>query len=174
LKWTPHEIEGKVYDLSHLHSFSFELVVPEKDGKPRLTYQIRVDFSWHCFTRSARDGESYLSIFEYKHGNETRLFCEERYALSKPLPEIIRSIGDRKCFHAKDSNFFTVEAMNREGQRVEYSIFFTVFASGKNGLTLTVQSAYLRDGVPVAQRRPIRFSIIAFNVVSGKPIKVPK
>ena len=165
MKWKPHEVEGKVYDLSHLHPFSFTLVVPGKKNQSTATYQIRVEFSMHCFTRSARDGESYSSVLEYKCDNETRLFDEERYALSRPLPDIIRRIGDRKCYHAKDTNFFTIEAIDREGRRVEYSIFFAVYRRDKNGLTLVVQSAYLRDGVPVARRRPIKFSIIAFNIV---------
>ena len=62
----------------------------------------------HCFTHSVRDGESYSSDLEYRYGNETRVFDEERYDLSKLLPEIVRTISDRKCYHAKDRNFFTI------------------------------------------------------------------
>ena len=175
MNWRPHRITGRVFELSHLDPFEFELVVPEKQGKPSATYRIRVEFSMHCFTHSVRDGESYSSVLEYRHGNETRVFDEERYDLSKLLPEIVRTISDRKCYHAKDRNFFTIEAINQDGKRSEYSVFFTVFRRGtKNGLMLVVQSAYVRYQVPLARRRPIRFSIIAFNVISGKPIRIPK
>jgi len=68
--------------------------------------------------------------------------------------------------------------VDEEGTRVEYTIFFKVSRREKpSGLTLRVESAYSRDRVPRGRPRPprpIRFSVIAYNTVTGKPIRQPK
>jgi hypothetical protein len=172
-------IAGSIYDLSHLDSFNFEFVVPEKDGRPRQLYAIEVMFSWHCFTRGIAPGEDFAKALAYSRGRETRLFDERRYHLSKKLSGIIRSIGSRKCFHTGRGNFFTVELVDEEGNRIEYTIFFKVGRRTKpRELALRVESAYVRgDRVPLERShppRPIRFSVIAYNTATGKRIKEPK
>ena len=173
------QIDGKTYDLSHLDRFSFDFVVPEKDGRPAQVYSIEVLFSWHCFTRGIAAGETYPPGLACSQGSETRLFDERRYRFSTQLPSIIRDIGSRKCFHTGKGNFFTIELIEDEKTRVEYNIFFKVSRRGKRGeLTLSVESAYARDRrVPLGRARPprpIRFSVIAHNTARGKPIKQPK
>jgi hypothetical protein len=172
-------IEGHIHDLSHLDPFTFEFVVPEKDGRSRQLYAIDVLFSWHCFTRGIAPGENFSKALAYSRGRETRLFDERRYHLSKNLPRIIRGIGSRKCFHTGRGNFFTVELVDEEGNRTEYTIFFKVARRPKpRELTLRVESAYIRgDRVPLGRAhppRPIRFSVIAYNTATGKRIKEPK
>jgi len=172
-------ILGKTYDLSHLEPLSFEFVVPEKEGRPKQLYAIEVLFSWHCFTRGIAVGEQFPEALAYERGRETRLFDERRYHLSKNLPRIIRGIGSRKCFHTGRGNFFTVELVDEQGNRIEYTIFFKVSRHTKpRELTLRVESAYVRgDRVPLGRSRPprpIRFSVIAYNTATGKPIKEPK
>ncbi|MGH7813041.1 MAG: hypothetical protein ACREQI_03455 [Candidatus Binataceae bacterium] len=172
-------INGTTYDLSHLDPFTFDFVVPERGGRPLRTYEIDVQFSWHCFTRGIVAGENFPRAMACARGRETRLFDERRYRLSKRLPAIIRDIGSRKCFHTGKGNFFTVEFIDQDGNRVEYDIFFKVSRRGKAGkLTLVVESAYARDNrIPLGRPRPprpIRFSVIVYNTATGKPIKQPK
>jgi hypothetical protein len=172
-------IEGVIYDLSHLDPLSFDFVIPEKDGRPRQLYAIDVIFSWHCFTRGIAPGEDFPKALAISRGRETRLFDERRYRFSRQLPGIIRDIGSRKCFHTGKGNFFTVEFIDEEGARVEYTIFFKVSQSvTRSGLTLRVESAYARGSrVPVGRPRPprpVRFSVIAYNTATGKPIREPK
>ena len=50
-------------------------------------------------------------------------------------------------------------------------------APSKGRLNLYVQSAYVQDDTPQTRprpRKPIRFSVIAYNVAVGKVIRVPK
>ena len=175
----PVTIESRIYDLSHLEPFTFEFVVPEKDGRPRQLYAIDVLFSWHCFTRGIAPGEDFAKALAYSRGRETRLFDERRYHFSSKLPGIIRSIGSRKCFHTGRGNFFTVELVDEKGNRIEYAIFFKMSRRAEpRRLTLRVESAYVRsDRIPLGRSRPprpIRFSVIAYNTATGKPIKEPK
>jgi hypothetical protein len=174
VKWQPFKLGKVVFDLSHLDPFVFDLVVAPKDDKPVLTYSINVEFSMHCFTRDAIRGEVYTTELEFRDGRERRLFSAERYYLSKRLPEIIRTVAQRKCYHARDGNFLTVEIIDDQGIAAEYSVFFKVARrTGRNQLTLYVQTAYVRGKIPVPERRPIQFRLIAFNVSIGRKIKKP-
>jgi hypothetical protein len=178
MKWRAAGIGGRCYDLSHLHPFSFDFVVPARDGKPEQRYGIDVIFSLHCFSRGIRQGEVYVADLAYADSREVRLFDEQRYTHSLQLPGIIRSIGERRCFHTGYDNFFTVELIDAKGERVEYTVYFKLSrAPGKGRLNLYVQSAYVQDEIPRTRprpRKPIRFSVIAHNVALGKVIKVPK
>jgi hypothetical protein len=112
----------------------------------------------------------------YADSREVRLFDEQRYTHSLRLPEVIRSIGDRRCFHTGHDNFFTVELIDAQDKRVEYTVQLSR-APSKGRLNLYVQSAYVQDDIPQRRpkpRKPIRFSVIAYNVAVGKAIKVPK
>jgi len=106
-----------------------------------------------------------------------RLF-DERYKQSLRLPAVIRSIGNRRCFHTGYDNCFTVELIDARGERVEYTVYFKLSrAPSKGRLNLYVQSAYVQDETPQTRprpRKPIRFSVIAYNVAVGKMIKVPQ
>lgn len=178
MKWASAKIGDALYDLSHLHPFSFEFVVAAKAGKPAQRYEIGVIFSVHCFTRKLRPGETFAGEWSYSDSRETRLFDQDRYRRSLQLPAIIRTIGDRKCFHTAHSNFFTIELIDAHGRAEEYTVYFKLSRAPARGrLNLYVQSAYMQNDIPQARakpRRPIRFSVIAFNVAAGKPIRAPR
>ena len=110
----------------------------------------------------------------YSDSRETRVFDFVRYELSKQLPQIIQSLDKRKCYHTGKGNYFTVDIQDVG----EYDVYFKVARSSKRGsLTLFVQSAYVRDQNHAENRprkKPIRFSIIAYNTLMGKGIKQPK
>jgi hypothetical protein len=178
MKWRAARVGERVYDLSHLHPFGFDFVVAAKDGNPEQRYGIDVIFSLHCFSRAISANEVYVADLTYADSREVRLFDEKRYTHSLRLPNVIRSIGDRRCFHTGHDNFFTVEWIDGEGKRIEYTVYFKLSrARSKSRLNLYVQSAYVQDQIPQSRprpRKPIRFSVIAYNVATGRTIKVPK
>jgi hypothetical protein len=106
-----------------------------------------------------------------------------RYKLSKQLPAIIETLDKRKCFHTAYDNFFTLALVDRNGNTIEYDIFFTASRSSrKRGVVnLYIQSAYVRDRehpnrphLNLSRRpnlRPIGFYVILFNVLNNRPLK---
>ncbi len=178
MRWSAKTIGGKVYELDHLYPFFFDFKVSAADGSWQQTYRINVEFSMHCFTRRLAKDESLEQFDERKFSDsrETRLFDERRHHLSLRLPQLIREIGERKCFHTGHKNFLTVETVDDRGISVDYSIYFNVARSGNRaGLTLYVETAFVQDKRerPRWPRKPIRFSVIAYNVLRNKPIREP-
>ncbi len=177
MQWVSFQYKGEVFDLSHLHPFEFTLIQEAKNNKPERKYYFDVIFSIHCFSRKKLDDEIVEEGLLYSDSRETRIFSFERYNLSKNLPEIIKSLKDRKCYHTSHGNYFIVEMVNDEGNLQEYEIYFTVSKSNKKGrINLYVQSAYIRDETHALRRKkrkPIRFTIIAHNTYINKEIKTP-
>lgn len=177
------EYDGKKHDLSHLHPFEMTHVQPAKDDKPERSYLFNVEFSLHCFTEDEKTTDNMLLC---RDSRETRVFSFERYELSKHLPQIIKELGARKCFHTGKGNYFTVDITGKDGDKKEYKVYFKVARSTKvkGSLTLYVQSAYAPDDKKAKETQrhkanrklsmPIRLSVIAYNTLTGKPIKVPK
>lgn len=81
-------LSGGVYSLDHLHYFSFDLLVPAKDGKPERSYRLNITFSLHCFSRSPRPGEAIPADLAYSDSRETRIFCVDRYRQSQICPRL--------------------------------------------------------------------------------------
>ncbi len=178
IKWRPFFYKDKTYDLSHLHPFEMTLLQSASNDKPAREYQFVVSFGLHSFTRKVIDSEKNDPALHYKDSRETRVFCFHRYEHSKYLPTIIKTVEKRKCYHTGHSNYFIIELITQEKNIVEYEVYFAVSKSGqqKGKLNLFIQSAYTRDeihkrGQP--KKKPIRFQIIAFNTLIGKPIKAP-
>jgi hypothetical protein len=142
--------------------------------KPEKKYIFDVCFSLHCFTYKIKD-DSETTLF-YKDSRETRVFCFERYELSKKLPQIIQDIFERNCYHTGHSNYFVAELLDMKGKKIEYQVYFSISKSTekKGRLTLYVQSAYPNTKNPsVKKKKPIRFRVLAHNVLMGKKIKPP-
>jgi hypothetical protein len=113
----------------------------------------------------------------YRDSRECRIFDFRRYALSKHLPTIVEGLHQRKCQHSGKGNFFVVEILTEEGEKLDYEIFFEASRSAKKGVVnLYVQSAYVRDAEHAGNRpkkKPIGFTVILFNTLNNKPIKIP-
>ena len=92
------DYQGSEYDLTHLTAFSCDYIQPAKsDGTAEKRYRCIIEFSSHCFTRgeNKRKGEKLSDIepaLHYVTAKETRIFCFERYQVSKMLPQIMREI----------------------------------------------------------------------------------
>lgn len=177
IHWKAFEFDGVIYDLTHLHPKRLTYSQPAKGDKPERVYEVDVIFSMHCFTRGIKQGESPDKNLLYMDSRESRVFDFRRYALSKELPAIVEELHRRKCHHSGKGNFFVVEVINQEGERLDYEIYFEASRSTKKGIiNLYVQSAYVRDaahGNNTPKKKPIGFTIILFNILNNKPIRIP-
>jgi hypothetical protein len=174
--WKPFTFRGQVYDLGHLHPRTCHYEQPAKGDKQARIYTVDVIFSLHCFTRALLDTEEADPAMLYADDRETRLFDFQRYDLSKHLPAIIETLDRRKCFHTGHDNFFSLALIDRDGNTIEYDIFFTASRSSrKRGVVnLYIQSAYMRDEAHSNRPRmksPIGFHVILFNVLNNRPLK---
>ncbi len=172
MQWTDFTHGEAVYDLTHLHPFSFDLVVAASGDKPARMYRLNVIFSLHCFSRSPQAGEVIPPDLAYSDNRETRIFDVERYEQSKFLPHIVRTLAERQCFHDTHGNFYVFEIVQADGTTRYYSVFFTLSKAGKKaGLNLFVSSAHMRPDRPYSHRvKPIRFRILAHNIWTKKGV----
>jgi hypothetical protein len=81
------EVDGCIYDLSHLSAFSTYLVNKGRVAGTDLTVEIR--FSNHAVTRRAKHGESPHVLDHFGTG---RVFDSERFDLSLQLRAILEQI----------------------------------------------------------------------------------
>lgn len=176
--WAPFQYGGTTYDLGHLHPCELMFQQAATQDKPAREYRVQVIYSLHCFTRGQKPGEPAPDpALWYADAREKRIFDFHRYALSKQLPAIVAQLLGRKCYHSGKGNFFVVELVTVAGQREEYEVYFDASRSTAKGcVNLYVQSAYVRDQKHSnrPRRKPIRFEIILFNILNGRPISIPK
>lgn len=175
-RWKPHvSSDGRSYSLSHLHPFRFTLELPADGQYSARTVTVHVGFGLHVFTCDfARASER---AEEYCDGRERRAFDEVRYHASFQLEALIPTSEMRKCYSAKNANFFTAEIAGAPHGH-EYRVFFSVrrHPEEANTVQLIVQSAYFgkTELRPKGRRRkPIGFRVIISNALLGKPLKAP-
>jgi hypothetical protein len=106
-RWPSHWDGGQRYDLSNVDPFKFDYVLPTNPQFAERIVSIQVSFTSHAFTRDCEADE--VPHPHYCAPGEARRFDHERYKLSKLLPDIIRNIGNLKCFFEKYDNFFVFE-----------------------------------------------------------------
>lgn len=140
--WWPHKHEGSSYPLVHLYPFRFSIELLASEKYAARAVEIRVGFSCHTFTRKPRGEDGDVQPY-FQKGEEVRLFCHERYLLSKSLADIVKSLPNRKCYFAGRENYFIVEGHELLAAEQEYRVFFDVRHTGKShAVLLFVQSAY--------------------------------
>ncbi|OZB05561.1 MAG: hypothetical protein B7X54_05035 [Idiomarina sp. 34-48-12] len=113
----------------------------------------------------------------YADSRETRIFCFDRYQLSFLLPDIVKVINQKKCFHTGKGNFFIIEVPNNDGKPLEYEIYFNVARANGGRFRLFVESAFVRDDEHQSsqpKKNKINFFVIAHNRQKNKPIKPQK
>jgi hypothetical protein len=169
LKWQLATINAEMFDLSHLHPFSFILKLEPHGSYDEMVFKINVNFGLHCFTDALT--ENSLASHRYAEKHETRAFSKERYSLSKQLPEMIGSLDQRRCYEAKHNNYMTFEVIKPDGILAQYQVYFKVTLSGKapGELTLFVQSAYAKNEPHKVQReKPCMLKAICAKVALKK------
>lgn len=181
LAWRPITIAEVCYDLSHLHPFRWEVVIPAKaatktqPGVAERRLVLNVSYGLHCFARSPVEGEPVPDDCWYSDNRERRVFCLLRWQLSKQLPGIIETLSQRRCMHTGREEFVTLEVPH-DGRMLEYAVFFTVTRASKAegaDLNLFVNSAHERHN-KLNYNQPIKFHFILLNRYQGKQIKVPR
>lgn len=174
MKWGAFELEGNVYDLSHLHNTTLTFTQAASGDKPERIYEVEVEYGLHCFTKGVESYDKIIPSLRYSDSRESRNFDVIRYELSKKLPTIVSELHLKKCFHSGKGNFFLVEMVGVGGNIEQYEIYFAVSkaSGGKGKLKLFVQSAYIRTEGNQPKRKPIGFCIILHNIKNGKLIRV--
>lgn len=87
--------------LEHLDAMSIEFEYEITKGGERVFVPVIVQFSNHCYTRTRLDSDPDDSVLFRERrkdgGVEERVWCPERAAFSKRLPDILRGIGGLLC-----------------------------------------------------------------------------
>lgn len=176
IRWRPHvSSDGRAYSLAHLHPFRFTCELPGVYNHPARAITVNVGFALHVFTCELENAACDPEV--YWDDRERRAFDNERYNGSLHLGELVRGLENRKCFFAKNDNFFTTELACAPAGH-EYRAFFNVRADKgqKNSVTLIVQSAYfarIESGPRSVRRLPVGFRVILSNALQGKPLSRP-
>jgi hypothetical protein len=167
--WRNFTLDGNIFDLSHLNSHS----VTYLDVDNQKEYTFLITYSSHCFTSKIPDVISNQELqLIYKTPTESRLFSLERYHLSKHLPNIIKTLGEKTTltFHAGYKNYATFKVLDSNGYEVNYFIPFSAFREKKK-LRLHITSAYPKLGLGKTQK--VNFFAIANNLLTGKKLPQP-
>lgn len=180
--WKDFCYGDEAYALDHLAEFEWDFRQAAVEGKEEKVFPFVVEFGLHCFTKGPNQNKKEtLSSFDkalyYADSRETRVFCFERYELSKLLPEIAKTVAENPCYHTGKGNFFTIELQSREGKNLDYEVYFQVSKTKGERLRLFVESAYIRgEGYASSQpkKKKIKFFLIANHRLQNKPIKVPR
>lgn len=178
MRWRPHvnADSGVKFPLNHLHPFRFELQLAAAGTHSTLDVEIAVGFSMHVFTRGITTGDD--PACRYVDGREARTFDVDRYNFSRCLPGVLRTLDQRKCYHAKAQNFLTLGEPDGLPAGQEYQVYFDLkrwkekeVRGGRPLILLVVQSAY---AVPFGRapkgrrRKPVSFRVLLNSAVSGR------
>jgi hypothetical protein len=139
------------------------------------TVTVHVGFSLHVFTCEFANANPGAE--KYRDDREYRAFDHERYRASLHLGSLIRELEARRCYFARNGNFFTAEQTCAPPGH-EYRVFFTLRRdkTSADTVTLVVQSAYFRRmdwGRRDLPSKPVAFRVIISNTLSGKPLREP-
>ena len=94
------QIDGVRRDLRHLRRFIVELPGKGRDG---ADLRVQVNLGLHTISRGCERGEQGNLRDE---NGKPRVFCEDRYAFSLGLPELVRRMIEQKyfCWTSMDRN----------------------------------------------------------------------
>ena len=168
--WQNFVLNGEIYDLSHLNAHWVEYLDKRDETQP-ISYKFIVTYGLHCFTKKLDDLDD-ISRMMYNSPNESRPFNIKRYKLSKQLPSIIKSLGDRETLvcHAGYGNFATVKFLEEKDSHVDYFVVFAAFRERKK-LRLHIVSAYPRYK-GIGRVKKVGFFVIAKKLLHNQ--KLPK
>lgn len=164
------ELDGEKYSFTHLAPFKSNVTIPSDGKNAELSFILEVKFSTHCVSAETVDHPSKLFLDE---GGKERFFCLQRYKLSHALPEIIRSLQNRSCHHAKNRNYVTVEILDPSGEKKNYHVFFSVRRQPSSVLVF-VESGYIPNSYEKPKGGKIRGKVLLSNTYRGKKIARPR
>ena len=180
-------INGDDVDLSHLQDSVYGFAIPATESFPSISAEMLIQYSSHCVTTGPAHGEKFdFSALGYERlilddrGNE-RCFCADRYAWSKNLPDIIRSLPtNRMCYFTNHENWLSIEILDPQGVGQVYEVFFNLTRQSNKFLRVYVESAYVRTAENVVRRprdfkrkEKIRGKVLLAKKLRGQPISKP-
>ena len=102
--------------------------------------------------------------------HESRAFDPVRYGLSKALPELLRTLPERRIAQTRTGSLVRIELVGQG----EYGIFFLLTKEGKSSCELFVMSAYpLERGQRVSTTGEMKFAVALAKVMRGEKPKFP-
>ena len=182
-------VAGSDWTLTHLQPHKVIIPIPESKGMSAEEVKLNVSYTSHCVSYGPKEGTTidfeicgwdHLII---DHRSVRRAFHPARYALSHQLPQIIATLGARKCLFTNYKNFLTVEGPQLDYPLGSmYEIYFTLKRTkGENQtLNLVVESAYIRDEIaPNAQTKfkkqeKMKGWLLMVKTVRNETIRPPK
>lgn len=166
----PITINGQIYDLAHLNSFT--VTIPPKDSAMEPA-KIVVTFSHHVFTK---EWDHLIHTIDEKvvEDGDPRAFCSQRYGWSKDLEQIIKYHVAGKAYESRDGkanlNYLFYE--DRDGRSPAYAIYFRLTKadkiSGVDGV-LRIISAYENAKLPAKNKlQSVKFAMHVSRAVGFK------
>lgn len=182
-------VSGKEYDLAHLNDVHYRFTVEATKDSPDISFGVQVLFSSHCVSWGAKNGT--LIDFHvhgrdrriYDHRGQERCFCEDRYELSKQLPDIFSRFLDYKCFFTGHGNWLLVEIVDDQGNKSEYEVYFDIKKGDGQQLVINVESAYIRNLSRKATqpnlaklklKDKVKAKVLAIKKLKGETIRAPR
>ncbi|RRH68325.1 hypothetical protein [Falsigemmobacter faecalis] len=164
--WPPFYHDNLPVDLSHLEPFDLTVTTPS--GAQR---GVHVTFSPHTFTRGIETGDP-----KAQECFDQRVFCSERYELSKALVQIITTWPDRRVLQTWERRSWVYLAIVELGvEGGPYHVFFSLKRRQKPArVDLFIESAYRKDPssyTPPSRPSPIRFALLVEKVFQGQPLR---
>lgn len=163
--WPEFSLDGRLYDLSHLDEYHFELADSKGVGR-----SVVVTFEDHCFTRKWLDQDERSLLFP-DCSRKPGAFCTERYAYSLLLREHIAQAVLGDVWIADGEGFAVLPTVNAQGGRVLYCIFFDLkkVQGVPFDLRMLVRTAYPLDTERTfATHGNIRFRHLVTLKMQGK------
>ena len=150
--------------------------MPERPNHSAQEIEIRVAFSAHTFTSGCLISE--VPDYHYSTGpRDLRKFCTTRYELSKILPDVARSLDNRKCFFTDRNNYFIIELPDALPADREYWVFFDVRGvPDPDAVLLFIQSAYAGDAKKTPRGRKaekVGFRVLVRKALDGRRANRP-
>jgi hypothetical protein len=149
--------------LSHLQRKYIKYIQKGRADKPPRIYTVTIDYGNHVYSRKCLESDS--SYFKDRDGNP-RVFDYRRYVASFELPSLMEGLMSSTIYDDGKDGYRVGTTLKIDGVDVEYLVFFKVWASKQNGLTLRVKTAYPRDdahGKNKATGRRINLSVILYR-----------
>ena len=174
-------IDDKVINLGHLNPLDIQVKIEAYNNHPPMNITLTFFFTNHCYTEGVKDNENVPPhmLLEDHNGNP-RKFCYDRYHMSLRLPDMLRQIHDKKCMFTGKQNWLVIQIEDSGGKPQEYHIYFNLkkHRRNKNGLFITIQSAYFKtkgNNTPKRKRHDrINFAMLARRTLADKSIIRPR
>ncbi len=174
--WPPKRIDDKRYDFSHLNAQRVSYSVPANKDNSEKKYDVIITYSYHVFAKTIPemdDAEKQRRMYHY-HGEALRPVHDERYELSKKLPNIIQDLLTTKCLHGAKDSFFVVELVNTATKQAEpYEVYFEMFKEMKK-LRMHIKTAFVRRERSQEKAQKIQFATILKKTLANQKVKRPK